>query len=71
MGQGWGFPAGSVVKHPPANKEDMGSNPGMGRFAGKGNGNPLQYSCLGNSMDREAWQAIVHGVTKEQDRAYD
>ena len=41
MGQGWGFPAGSVVKHPPANKEDMGSNPGMGRFAEKGNGNPL------------------------------
>ena len=40
--------------------------PGLGRYPGEGNGNPLQYSCLGNLMDREAWQATVHGVTKSQ-----
>ena len=43
---------------------DMGSIPGSGRTHGEGNGNPLQYACLGNPMDREAWQATVHGVTK-------
>ena len=41
--------------------------PGLGRFPGEGNGNPLQYSCLENPMDREAWWATVHGVTKESD----
>ena len=45
----------------------MGSIPGSGRSPGEGNGNPLQYSCLGNPMDRGAWQAIVHEVAKELD----
>ena len=64
-----GFPGGSVVKNPPAsagNAEDSGSIPGSGRSLGEGNGNPLQYSCLENPMDRGVWQAIVHGVTKSQ-----
>ena len=59
----WGFPGGSVVKNPPANAGDAGSIPGPGRSPGEGNGNVLQYSCLGNPMDRGAWQATVHGVT--------
>ena len=63
----WGFPGGSVVKNPPANAGDVGLIPGSGRSPGEGNGNPLQYSCLGNPMDREAWWATVHGVTKESD----
>ena len=62
-----GFPSGSVVKNPPANAGDTGSIPGSGRSPGEGNGNPLQYSCLGNPMDRGAWQATVHGVAKEPD----
>jgi len=62
-----GFPGGSVVENPPANAEDMGSIPGSGRSPGRGNGNPLQYSCLENSMYREAWQATVHGVAKALD----
>ena len=45
---------------------DLGSIPGLGRSPGEGNGNPLQYSCLENPMDREAWQATVHRVTKSQ-----
>ena len=53
-----------MVKNPPANAEDMGSTPGLGRSPGEGNGNPLQYSCLGNPMDRRVWWATVHGVTK-------
>ena len=60
------FPGDSVVKNPPANTRDvrdMGSIPGLGRSLGKGNGNSLQCSCLGNPMDREAWRATVHGVT--------
>ena len=61
----WGFPGGSVVKNPPANAEDMSSIPGSGRSLREENGNPLPYSCLGNPIDREAWQVIVHGVTKE------
>ena len=59
-----GFPGGSVVKNPPANTGDVPSIPGSGRSPGEGNGNPLQYSCLGNSMDWGAWQAIVHGVAR-------
>ena len=55
---------GSVVKNLPANVGNPGSIPGLRRFPGEGNGNPLQYSCLGNSMDRIAWQATVHGVTE-------
>ena len=57
----------SVVKNPSASAGDVGLIPGLGRSPGEGNGNPLQYSCLGNSMDRAAWQATVHGVTKELD----
>ena len=62
-----GFPGGSVVKNPPANAGDMGLILGLGKSSGKENGNPLQYSCLGNPIDRGAWQAIVHGVSKESD----
>ena len=49
-----GFPGDSVVKNLPANAEDMGSIPASGRSLGEGNGKPLQYSCLGNSIDRGA-----------------
>ena len=62
-----GFPGGSVVKNPTANAGDVGSVPGLGRSPGEGRGNPLQYSCLGNPVDRGAWRATVHGVTKELD----
>ena len=62
-----GFPGGSVVKNHPVNVGDTGSIPGSGRSPGEGNGSPFQYSCLGNPMDRGAWQAIAHGVTKELD----
>ena len=62
-----GFLGGSVVKNPPANAGDAGSIPGSGRPPGGGNGNPLQYCCLGNPMDRGGWQATVHGVAKESD----
>ena len=55
-----------MVKKPPANTGDMGSIHGSERFPGEGNGNPLQYSCLENSMDVGTWQAVVHGVTKNQ-----
>ena len=55
-----------MVKNPPANAGDMGSIPGLGRSPEEGNGNPLQYSCLENPMDREFWQAIVHGVAKSR-----
>ena len=60
-------PGGSVVKNPPATVGGRGSVPGLGRFPGIGNCNPLQYSCLVNPMDRGAWQATDHGVTKESD----
>ena len=63
----WGFPGGSVVKNSPANAGNTGSFPWSGRSTGEGNGNPLQYSCLGNPMDRGAWWTIVHAVTKESD----
>ena len=53
-----GFPVGSAVRNLPASVEDMGSIPG------EGNGNPLQYFCLRNPMDRGAWQATVHGVIR-------
>ena len=53
-----GFPGGSVVKNLPANAEDGDSIPASGRSPGKGNGNPIQYSCLGNHMDRGAWWAM-------------
>ena len=60
-----GFPGGTEVKNLPANAGDagdMGSIPGLGRSPGEGNGNPLQYSCPENPMDRGAWWATVHGV---------
>ena len=62
--KGWVFPGGSVVTNLPAKAEDTGSVPGSGRPPGEGNGNLLHYSCLGNPMDREVWQATVHGVAK-------
>ena len=62
-----GFPGGSVVKKAPANAGDMGSIPGLGRSPEEGNGNPLQYSCLRNPIDRGAWWATVHGVRRESD----
>ena len=62
-----GFPGGSVVENLPANAEDMGLIPGSRRSPGRGNGNPLQYSCLENFMYRGAWQATVHGVAKSLD----
>ena len=59
-----GFPGGSLVKTLPCQAEDVGSDPGSESFHGEGNGNLLQYSCLGNPMNRGAWRATVHGVTK-------
>ena len=58
-----GFTGGLVVRNLSANAEDVGPIPGSGRSPGEGNGNPLQYSCLENSMEREAWHATVHGVS--------
>ena len=60
-----GFLGGSVVMNLPANAGDLDSTPRLGRSPGEGNGNPLQDSCLGNSMDRGVWRATVHEVTKE------
>ena len=60
----WGFSGGSVVKNPPANAGD-GFIPGSERARGEENGKRLQYPCLGNSMDRGAWWATVHGVAKQ------
>ena len=59
-----GFPCSSVGKESACNAGDLGSVPGSRRSPGEGNGNPLQYSCLENPMDREAWQAIGHGVAR-------
>ena len=59
-----------VVKNPPVSAgviRDTGSIPGSGRSPAGGDGNPLQYSCLGNAIDRGVWHATVHGVTKESD----
>ena len=53
-----------VVKNPPGNAGDLGLIPGSGRSPGEGNGNPLQYSCLENFMDRGAWEAMFHRVAK-------
>ena len=60
-----GLPDGLLVKNLPASRGDEGSIPRSGRFAGEGNDNPLQYSCLGNPVNRGACQATVHEVTKE------
>ena len=64
------FPGGSEVKNPPANAGDVGSIPGLERSPVEGNGNPQQYSCLGNLMNRGASWAIVHGVTEELDTTW-
>ena len=56
-----------MIKNPPAYAGDVGLIPGSGRSPGEKNGNPVQYACLGNPMDRGAWQATVHGVAKELD----
>ena len=61
-----GLPCSSNSKQSVCDAGDQGSIPGPGSSSGEGNGNPLQYSCLENSMDREAWQATVHGVAKSQ-----
>ena len=63
-----GFPGSSVGKESACDVGDVGSIPGSGRSPGKGNGNPFQYSCLENPMNRGAWLATVHGVTKSQTR---
>ena len=67
----WGFPGGSDGKESVCNAGHLGSIPGLGRSLGEGNGNPLQSSCLGNLMDREAWQATAHEVTNSQTRLSD
>ena len=59
-----GFPGGSQGKAYACNAGDLGSIPGSGRSAGEGNGHPLQYSCLGNPIDKGTWQAAVHGVAR-------
>ena len=62
-----GSPGVSVLKNSPASSRDTCLIPGLGRAPEEGNGNPLQYSCLGNLTDRGAWRATVHGLTKELD----
>ena len=63
---GISFSGGSDGKESACSVEDLGLTPGSGRSSGEGNGNPLQYSCLENPMDRGAWRATVHGVAKSQ-----
>ena len=62
-----GLPSWLSGKEPTASAEDVALIPGSERSPGKGNGNPLQYSCLGNPMEREVWLSPVHGVAKESD----
>ena len=62
-----GFPGGSEVKASACNAGDLGSIPELGRSPGEENGDQLQYSCMGNPMDREGWQVTDHGVAKESD----
>ena len=66
-----GFPGESDGKESTCNAGELGSIPGLERSPGEGNGNPFQYSCLGNPMDGEAWQATVHGVAKSRTRLSD
>ena len=66
-----GFPGGSAGKESAHNAGDLGSVPGLGRSPGEGKGYPFQYSGLENSMDRGAWWATVHGVTKSQTQLSD
>ena len=67
----WAFPGGWVMKNQFANAGDVGLMPGLGRSPGKENGNPLHYSYPGNPMDRGAWWATPHGLTKSQTRLSD
>ena len=67
----WVFPDGSDGKESACNVGDPGLITGLGRSPGEGSSNPLQYSCLENPMDRGAWQATVHGVTKSQTQLSD
>ena len=64
-----GFSGGSDCKESAGNAGDLGSISALGRYPREGNGYPLQYSCLENSMDRGAWWTIVHGIAKSQTRA--
>ena len=66
-----GFPGGSESKESACNAGDLGSMPGSGRSPGEGNGYPFQYSCLENSVNREAWQATVHVVSNSQTQLSD
>ena len=66
LGRNPDFPGGSDGKASAYNVGDLGSTPGLARSPGEGNGNPLEYSCPECSLDREAWQATVHGVAKTQ-----
>ena len=63
-----GFPGGTDGKESACNVGDLGLIPGLGRSPGEENGNPLQYTCLENSMDKGAWQSTAHGVTKSWTR---
>ena len=65
------LPWGSDGKESACNAGNLGSVPGLGRSSGEGNGNPLQYPCLENPMDRGAWQATVHGASKSQTQLSD
>ena len=66
-----GFPGGKACKESTCKAGDLGLIPGLGRSPGEGNGNPLQYSCMENPMDRGAWQATVHGVTMSRTQLSD
>ena len=66
LGLSVGFPRGSVVKNLPASTGDASSIPGSGRLPGRGNGNPLQYSCLENPLNRGARWVTIHGVAESQ-----
>ena len=66
-----GFPGDSDSKESPCNAGDPGSIPGLGRSPGEGYGSPLQCSCLGNAMDRGAWQATTQGATKNRTQLSD
>ena len=63
------FLGGSLIKNPPSSVGGVDPHPGSGKFPGEANGNPLQYSCLENSMDKGVWWTTVHGVAKELDTA--
>ena len=65
----WASLVAQMVKNSAYNAGDLGSIPGLGNSPGEGNGNPLQHSCLENSMDRGTWRAAVHGASEESDPA--